>query len=91
MNEKFETINIILDIVVTDLIDDRGVIDDIKRADELKEAPCYLLTDTSRSSSHPLLQRKNELGVRSYRYTASSNTWVKLRKLQLHSFSGDLM
>ena len=93
LNEKLEVIKA-LDMKVIELIQDDGLDADIERADEFKETIFSALL----SVDHPL-KRLNPTTVtttasasepNTHASLHASHTKVKLPKLQLHSFSGDL-
>ena len=91
LNEKFETIKA-LDVEVIDLIDDDGVVDDIERADEFKETIFSSLLSIDRliEKLKPPPATKDSAVSEPSVHTSSSHPRVKLPKLQLRSFSGDL-
>ena len=91
LKEKFETIKA-LDDEVIELIDGDGVVEDIERADEFKET-----VFNSFLSIDPLVEGIRPMSVvtttdvrDSGAHTPPSHSRVKLPKLHLRSFSGDL-
>ena len=88
LNEKFETVKG-LDVEVIDLMDDDGIVEDIDTADEFKETVFRALLSIDRAIKQ--LKSSSDPKVREHTLSASTtHTHVKLPKLQLHSFSGDL-
>ena len=88
LNEEIETVKG-LDADVIDLMDDDGIVEDIDTADEFKETVFRSLLSIDRTIEQ--LKSSSDPKVREHTLpTSTTHTRVKLPKLQLRSFSGDL-